>query len=195
LNFNTSNMKKQTETQTFEDAIPKPQTIWYKLWCAKQEIGKITKGSNNPFFKSKYADLNTIIEAVEPILHKYNLLLLQPIQGNHVCSQIIDIETGERIESSLELPNIQDPQKLIASITYYRRGSLQTMLSLQAVDDDGNEASKAVKEQKTEVLTLNEKQFISAVGAINAGKYTVQYFFDKYSLTPEQINVLNELNA
>lgn len=44
-------------------------------------------------------------------------------------------------------------------------------------------------------LTLNEKQFISAVGAINAGKYTVQYFFDKYSLTPEQINVLNELNA
>jgi len=69
------------------------------------------------------------------------------------------------------------------------------MLSLQAVDDDGNEASKAVKEQKTEVLTLNEKQFISAVGAINAGKYTVQYFLDKYSLTPEQINVLNELNA
>jgi len=195
LNFNKSNMKKQTETQTFEDAIPKPQTIWYKLWCAKQEIGKITKGSNNPFFKSKYADLNTIIEAVEPILHKYNLLLLQPIQGNHVCSQIIDIETGERIESSLELPNIQEPQKLIASITCYRRGSLQTMLSLQAVDDDGNEASKAVKEQKTEVLTLNEKQFISAVGAINAGKYTVQYFFDKYSLTPEQINVLNELNA
>ncbi len=44
-------------------------------------------------------------------------------------------------------------------------------------------------------LTLNEKQFISAVGAINAGKYTVQYFLDKYSLTPEQINVLNELNA
>lgn len=188
-------MKKQAETQTFEDAIPKPQTIWYKLWCAKQEIGKVTKGSNNPFFKSKYADLNTIIEAVEPILHKYNLLLLQPIQGNHVCSQIIDIETGERIESSLELPNIQDPQKLIASITYYRRGSLQTMLSLQAVDDDGNEASKAVKEQKSEVLTLNEKQFIQAVGAINAGKYTVQYFFDKYSLTQEQINVLNELNA
>lgn len=44
-------------------------------------------------------------------------------------------------------------------------------------------------------LTLNEKQFIQAVGAINAGKYTVQYFLDKYSLTPEQINVLNELNA
>lgn len=188
-------MKKQTETQTFEDAIPKSETIWFKLWRAKQEIGKVTKGSNNPFFKSKYADLNTIIEAVEPILHKYNLLLLQPIQGNHVCSQIIDIETGERIESSLELPNIQDPQKLIASITYYRRGSLQTMLSLQAVDDDYNKASKAVKEQKSEVLTLNEKQFIQAVGAINAGKYTVQYFLDKYSLTPGQINVLNELNA
>ena len=188
-------MKKATETQTFEDAIPKPKTIWYKLWCAKQEIGKVTKGSNNPFFKSKYADLNAIIEAVEPILHKYNLLLLQPIQGNHVCSQIIDIVTGERIESSLELPNIQDPQKLIASITYYRRGSLQTMLSLQAVDDDGNEASKAVKDQEQGKKTLNDKQFIQAVGAINAGKYTIQYFFDNYSLTQEQINVLNELNA
>jgi hypothetical protein len=43
--------------------------------------------------------------------------------------------------------------------------------------------------------TLNDKQFIQAVGAINAGKYTVQYFFDNYSLTQEQINVLNELNA
>ena len=188
-------MRKKTENQeTFEDAIPKPSNIYFKLWRAKHEIGKITKGSNNPFFKSKYADLNTIIEAVEPILLKYNLILLQPIQGNHVCSQIIDIETGERIESSLELPNIQDPQKLIASITYYRRGSLQTLLTLQAVDDDGNEASKAVKEQADAKKVLNEKQFISAVGAINSGKYTKQYFFDNFQLTPEQINVLNELN-
>lgn len=42
---------------------------------------------------------------------------------------------------------------------------------------------------------LDDKQFIQAVGAINAGKYTVKYFLDNYQLTTEQINVLNELNA
>jgi hypothetical protein len=52
------------------DVLPKTETLYTKLWKAKQEIGKVTKGSNNPFFKSKYADLNALLEATEPILLK-----------------------------------------------------------------------------------------------------------------------------
>jgi hypothetical protein len=122
--------------------------IYQKLWKAKQEIGKVTKGSNNPFFKSKYADLNAILEATEPILLKHELIVLQPVINGFVCTQIIDIATGDKVESVLQLPEINDPQKLIASITYYRRGSLQSLLSLQAVDDDGNTAREGVKETK-----------------------------------------------
>ena len=104
-------MRKKEQEQSFEDAIPKPSTIYVKLWKAKHEIGKVVKGNDNPFFKSKYADLNTILEACEPILLKYDLILLQPVKGTSVVTQIVDIDNGETIESYLDLPNIVDPQK------------------------------------------------------------------------------------
>jgi hypothetical protein len=52
-------MKKPEQ---FEDLLPKPNTIWFKLWKAKQEIGKpLTKNAKRqPHFKSKYADLNAM---------------------------------------------------------------------------------------------------------------------------------------
>jgi hypothetical protein len=43
--------------EKFEDAIPRVNGIYYKLHLAKQAIGKINKSADNPFFKSKYADL------------------------------------------------------------------------------------------------------------------------------------------
>jgi hypothetical protein len=48
----------------------------------------------------------------------------------------------------MSLPNIQDPQKLGSAITYYRRYTLQSLLGLQAEDDDGNTATKQVKEER-----------------------------------------------
>ena len=64
-------MKKDTELITFEDAIPKPQNIYFKLHLAKQEIGTVTKGSNNPFFKSKYADLNAILAIKRVVISRF----------------------------------------------------------------------------------------------------------------------------
>jgi hypothetical protein len=70
------------------------------------------------------------------------LLLLQPLQGGKVITMIFDVESGESIQSDIDLPQIQDPQKLGSAITYFRRYTLQSLLSLQAVDDDGNLASQ-----------------------------------------------------
>jgi len=42
--------------------------VMMKLWHAKQEIGKVYKNANNPHFKRSYADLNAILQTVEPIL-------------------------------------------------------------------------------------------------------------------------------
>lgn len=135
-------MKKQ---ETFEDAIPKPNNIYFKLWKAKQEIQSIKKNAKNPHFKNTYADINATIEAVEPILHKYNLILLQPIENGDVVSRIIDAENGDTVESRLTLPSIQDPQKVGSAVTYFRRYTLQSLLSLQAEDDDGSSASQSIK--------------------------------------------------
>lgn len=113
-----------------------------KLSKVKSEIGKISKDKTNPFFKSKFFDINTLLEHTEPLLEKYGLLLLQPIRDGKVISFIYDVETGDSEWSGISLPDISDPQKLGSAITYYRRYTLQSLLGLQAEDDDGNKASK-----------------------------------------------------
>ena len=118
-------------------------SIHKKLFEAKKEIGVISKDSKNPFFKSNYLSLNGLIDAVEEVLVKHDLLLLQPISEGKVITRIISVEDDDYIESEIELPNITDPQKLGSAITYYRRYTLQSLLGLQAEDDDGNTASKA----------------------------------------------------
>ena len=165
-------------------------SLHQKVYKCKLAIGKVTKNANNPHFKKSYADLNAIIEAVEPILLENGLLLLQPIHGNSVCTQIIDVESGNMIESCMDLPIGLDPQKMGSAITYYRRYTLQSILSLQAVDDDGNMASEPVKEQPKPKVKLKEsldtERFNNAMAKIKAGEYTVEQLKAKFSLTKEQ---------
>ena len=86
------------------------------------------------------------------------------------------------MESSLELPAIIDPQKLLSCITYYRRGTLVSLLSLQAIDDDGEAASKAPKAKPT----LDGDRWAKALKAVNDGRYSAEQIKDQYNLTKEQ---------
>jgi hypothetical protein len=160
-------------------------TLWQKLHAAKQQIGKVAKNAKNPHFKNSYADINALLDTVEPILHEHGLILLQPVNGTDVVSRIIDIETGEHIESFMSLPPIADPQKTLAAVTYFRRGTLQSLLSLQAVDDDGNTAAAATGKPK-----IDNARFEKAVASIESGKYTVDQLVANYDLTEVQRKAL-----
>jgi len=120
---------------------PKKESIYSKLYKVQKEIGAISKDSTNPFYKSKYFDINSLIKQVTPILEKHKLLLLQPIKNGEQHSIIYDIDNRDSVESSLSLPTNLDAQKIGSAITYYRRYTLQSLLGLQAEDDDGNNAS------------------------------------------------------
>jgi hypothetical protein len=157
-------------------------TLYMKLHRAKMHIGKVVKNATNPHFKKSYADINALLETVEPILHENGLILLQPIHDTVLTTQIIDIDSGQKVESWLTLPDIQDPQKIISATTYYRRATLQALLSLQAVDDDGNSVTTAVKTKPT----VTDEQCKIALDKIKAGKYTIEKFKENYSLTKEQ---------
>jgi hypothetical protein len=122
--------------------------LYKKLAALKTEVGAISKDSKNPFFNSKYFDVNALLAEVEPLLQKHELLLLQPISGGVVASLIIDPDTEAKVSSEIELPHIADPQKLGSAITYYRRYTLQSLLGLQAEDDDANAATKAKPTKK-----------------------------------------------
>jgi hypothetical protein len=173
-------VKKQAAEQTAPEVIT--LNIYQKLHLAKQSMGKVIKNATNPHFKRSYADINSIIETVEPILLDCGLLLLQPVRDGKVFTEIIDIENGESVESALELPAILDPQKLLSCITYFRRGTLVSLLSLQAIDDDGETASKAPKAKPT----LDGERWDKALGAVKAGKFTPEQIKEMYNLTKEQ---------
>ena len=182
--FMTKEIKTATEKIKELNELGGVLTLHQKLHRAKLAIGKVTKNATNPHFKKAYADINALIDAVEPILLENGLLLLQPIQGNNVCTQIIDIDSGTMIESCMELPTNLTPQQMGSAITYFRRYTLQSSMSLQSVDDDAHMAEQAVKQPVKE--TLSADRFAGALTKIAAGEYTVEQLKSKFNLTQEQ---------
>ncbi|MDH5825808.1 ERF family protein [Sphingobacterium faecium] len=161
-------------------------SIHKKLFEIQKNIGKLTKDSDNPFFKSKYADINQLIELTNPLFHEAGLMVLQPIAGNALKTQIFDVETNEVIESSLDLPQGNDPQKIGSAITYYRRYTLKALLNLQEEDDDGNKGANknpngsAEPEDKKPWMT--EIQFNSYLALINKGEKWMSKLSNKLNM-------------
>lgn len=141
------------------------KNIAQKLAKAKEDLKEVVKDSKNPFFKSNYADLNTHIDVINPILEKVGLSMTQPTSDattyGSVHTILTDKETGESVvASSLPLPQLQDPQKILACITYFRRGMLNSLFSLKSVDDDGETAAgrgKITSTSKVDTTTTTVK--------------------------------------
>ncbi|HSH24566.1 MAG TPA: ERF family protein, partial [Massilibacterium sp.] len=129
-----------------------------KIAELRTQIGAISKDKENPFFSSSYFDINQLLEALQPHLMELNLGLTQPLSDNRVYTIIEDLESNDVMESWLPLPEMNDPQKIGSAITYYRRYTLQSLLALQAEDDDGNKASgnRSEKSNSSEKEWLNE---------------------------------------
>lgn len=119
------------------------------LLKAQSEMSNPKKGATNPFFKSKYADLNSVRESVLPTLNEHGITVLQPIvhhEGKNFVKTVLLHESGESLDSLTEIlynkPN--DAQAQGSGISYARRYALQSFVCVGADDDDGN---TAVKEQ------------------------------------------------
>lgn len=165
--------------------------IYAKIHEAKKEIGIVKKNAKNPHFKNTYADLNALLEAVEPILLEKGLILLQPIKDGKVFTQIVDIDNGEMIESNIELSPNLTAQALGSQITYFRRYQISSILSLQAMDDDGQLASHP---QPKQLPICSDVLFEKAVTRYEGLELDV---FDKlrkaYILTAQQELEINEI--
>lgn len=123
---------------------------------AQSEMGNAIKDSTNPFFKSKYADLNSVREASLPILNKHGISVIQPttvIDGVNYVETILLHESGEWISSLTQIiaAKINDAQSHGSGLSYARRYALSSICNIGAEDDDGNAAViPAKKEVKNE---------------------------------------------
>jgi hypothetical protein len=117
-------------------------TLYEKLLEAQREIGAIKKDKDNPFYHSKYIDINGLLNVVKPILNKHGLVILQGLSAVEgrlgLNTSIVEVSTGDKIEFACPLPEVADAQKAGSAVTYFRRYSLQSLLALEAEDDDGN---------------------------------------------------------
>ena len=111
---------------------------------AQAEMSGAKKGANNPFFKSKYADLNSVVDAVRIPFAENGLSCSQfPVMedGRVGVETILMHESGEFLSNVLTLPVVkQDPQAAGSAITYARRYALQAIAGIPAEDDDGESA-------------------------------------------------------
>jgi hypothetical protein len=114
---------------------------------AKRAFGPVLKGKTNPAFKSKYANLEACLEAVDEACLSAGIALYQETFEDAAGVTVETVflhESGEALRcGKLHVPAAkQDPQGYGSALTYARRYSILTACGIAAEDDDGNAASK-----------------------------------------------------
>lgn len=126
------------------------------LFEAKKKMGAVLKKAKNPHFKSKYAKLEDVLETCEPELDAVDIMILQPVGkntlGHFVETILTHIPTGQKRATSMYLASNadQDSAKLCAAVTWTRRYSLLSVLSLPCADEAMT--PEVVPEEKIEDL-------------------------------------------
>lgn len=145
------------------------------LAAFNSEVSKVSKDAANPFFKNNYATLDNIIDEIRPLLSKNGLNVMQFPGGDGSLVSVITYlvhESGEWIESEplTMKPVKNDPQAIGSCITYARRYSLQSFLSLNTgEDDDGNKATHTQQPApKRETKTDSKKISANQLKMLNA---------------------------
>lgn len=132
------------------DAIDGPQLpakLATAMARAFAQIEGAVKGKTNPAFRSKYADLAAVVDAIKPALCEYGLWFTQRTHradGGVCVETVIHHESGEAMSCGMLFVPVAkaDAQGYGSALTYARRYSLMAAFGVPAEDDDGNGATR-----------------------------------------------------
>lgn len=123
--------------------------LFSALSKAQGEIENAVKGSTNPHFRSKYADLAEVLNTIRPTFAKHGLCLIQStgFDGTMVSVEtIVAHSSGGFVSSTAScVPAKTDAQGIGAATTYLRRYGSAAMGGIAQEDDDGNAAAHSAK--------------------------------------------------
>jgi len=156
------------------------------------------KGADNPFFKSKYADLAEVIKALSEPFAANGLSFIQSagfVDGKISVTTRIMHSSGEWLESDpCELPPVKnDPQAYGSAISYAKRYSLQSFAGVPSIDDDGNEAVKQVKRIDKKLVQEYVNGFLVAIETEDG--LACRELSDEIKDTPEMDAVWSAFNT
>ncbi len=165
------------------------ETIYKKLSEFQAKAPSINKDGKVAFGKTKfnYATLENITNAVRHPLLDLGLMFFFTVLENEVVVNLASIEDDDLIQSSLKLPETNDPKIIGSNITYYKRYLLTSILGI-VTDDDTSEVPK----QQTKKTSLSEKAYGQAVEKIRGGdKGVIPKLKLYFNLTEGQENNLH----
>ena len=129
---------------------------------AQGQMSGALKDSQNPFYKSNYADLGSCWDSIRRPLSDNGLSVIQAVDSidNAIFIETILTHTsGQFVSSRIKInPTKDDPQGVGSAITYYRRYSLAAMVGLYQIDDDANAATSKDREHKITNVTVVDKK-------------------------------------
>ena len=111
---------------------------------AQGQMKIAVKDSINPHFKSRYADLAAVLDAVRGPLSANGIAIVQGVEADETAATVTTLlahTSGQWVRSSLRLPAPQaNAQGFGSAVTYARRYLLSAMAGIAQDDDDGNAA-------------------------------------------------------
>lgn len=169
--------------------MEKKSNIYTKLLAFQKLNISVKKDGKNPHFKSNYATLNEVLDKVKKPLNDLGVVIIFEPQIDCLSTILYDTESGTQITGYMKYVSSDTAQKLLACNTYYRRGSLVSLLGLEDEDDDGNTASKPIAPPKP-ALTTDLPAFTKAKKLISEGTKTVEDIEKVYYISPEVLTKL-----
>ena len=154
----------------------KTDTNIHKKLLAFQKLGiSVKRDGKNPHFKSNYATLNEVLDKVKKPLNDMGVLIMFTPTAEGLGTTLYDTDSGTELTSFMKYTGCDTAQKLLACNTYFRRGSLVSLLGLEGEDDDGNAAStptpvREAPKQKDETPPASKPFIEEPIAKIKATK-------------------------
>ncbi len=138
-----------------------------KIARIQDQLGTVQKNSTNPFFNSKYIEINELLRVLKPLAKQENLLISNPLDSvgdsSAVGTLIVDLDNGENFYTKCKLTDAKNAQDAGGGITYFRRYALISFFGLDQEDDDANKVSQAKPKKGRASTTKTNKA--SSTGA------------------------------
>jgi hypothetical protein len=157
---------------------------------------KCPKGSFNAFGKYKYRSAEQILEALKPLLNKYDSLLLMSDSIVEIGNKLFlkATATFKHEAESIEVfgfaemgehKGMSSEQTTGTASSYARKYALNGLFLIDETESDPD--SKAPTPKKKETIT--DERLAAALAKIKDGSYTMEKLKEKFELTPKQLEL------
>ena len=159
----------------------------------QEEVGTLKQVRVNTFAKFNYIDYTDVVLAISKPLKDKGCTFIHSIENRTLKTQIIHIESGESIESSSEIIEMESKgmnsyQVFGSGISYLKKYHLVSLLGLAT---DEKSMDELIEERKPKAKTsIDDARFTKALESIAKGTYTVEQLKNGFTLTKEQLEKL-----